>query len=189
MAMDVIRREFTALGYTVLFVPETATELIMGGVAPWTCGSVREYQWLLLQLQMKKEEIFEAAARTMKGDKFLLVCDRGALDCRAYMSEADFDQILAEYRLSCEDLQNRYHAVFHLVTAAKGAEDFYTTANNSARTETPCQARELDDKAMGAWQGHPHLRIIDNSTDFEGKMRRLIEDIASFLEASEVHIR
>ena len=25
-------------GYQVLFVPETATELITGGVAPWTCG-------------------------------------------------------------------------------------------------------------------------------------------------------
>ena len=33
-----IRNAFSKLGYTVLFVPETATELISGGVAPWTTG-------------------------------------------------------------------------------------------------------------------------------------------------------
>lgn len=32
--MSWIQNEFTKLGYTVLFVPETATELITGGVAP-----------------------------------------------------------------------------------------------------------------------------------------------------------
>ena len=32
--MGKIQREFSKRGYTVLFVPETATELITGGVAP-----------------------------------------------------------------------------------------------------------------------------------------------------------
>ena len=36
-AMSWIQSTFTKKGYTVLFVPETATELITGGVAPWTC--------------------------------------------------------------------------------------------------------------------------------------------------------
>jgi nucleoside-triphosphatase THEP1 len=36
-AMSRIQSEFSTRGYTVLFVPETATELITGGVAPWTC--------------------------------------------------------------------------------------------------------------------------------------------------------
>ena len=39
-AMSWIQSNFTKLGYTVLFVPETATELITGGVAPWTCGPI-----------------------------------------------------------------------------------------------------------------------------------------------------
>ena len=36
-AMSWIRNAFSHRGYTVLIVPETATELITGGVAPWTC--------------------------------------------------------------------------------------------------------------------------------------------------------
>ena len=35
------------------------------------------------------------------------------------------------------------------------------------------------------WTGHPHLRIIDNSTNFEDKLRRLIAEISSFLGEPE----
>lgn len=34
------------------------------------------------------------------------------------------------------------------VTAADGAEEFYTTTNNTARLESPEEARELDKKTM-----------------------------------------
>ena len=58
-AMSWIQSNFTKLGYTVLFVPETATELITGGVAPWTCGSNVEYQKCQMKLQLEKEKIFQ----------------------------------------------------------------------------------------------------------------------------------
>ncbi len=74
----------------------------------------------------------------------------------------------------------RYNAVFHLVTAAEGAERFYTLENNDARTETPAEARRLDHLSRAAWLGHPKHFVIDNRTDFEGKMERLIS-IASNL--------
>ena len=83
------------------------------------------------------------------------------------------------------ELRDSYDAVFHLVTAAKGAQEFYTTANNSARTETVEEAAELDDKLISAWTGHPHFRVIDNTTTFEDKMKKLIAEIASFLGEPE----
>lgn len=83
------------------------------------------------------------------------------------------------------ELRDSYDAVFHLVTAAKGAEQFYTTANNAARTETVEQAAALDDKLIAAWTGHPHLRVIDNATDFEDKLKRLISEISVFLGEPE----
>ena len=51
------RNAFSRMGYRVLFVPETATELITGGVAPWTCGSNAEYQKCQVRLQLEKERI------------------------------------------------------------------------------------------------------------------------------------
>lgn len=184
-AMSWIQNAFTQIGYTVLFVPETATELITGGVAPWTCGTNVEYQTCQCKLQIEKERIFEYAASTMKNDKILIVCDRGMLDNKAYMTEPEFSNVLKALHANVVELRDIYDAVFHLVTAAKGAESFYTTVNNQARTETPDEAIELDDKILSAWTGHPHLRVIDNSTDFEDKMRRLIAEISSFLGEPE----
>ena len=180
-----IANAFTDLGYTVLFVPETATELISGGVAPQTCGSNEDYQKCQMELQLSKERVFEAAARSMKSGKILIVCDRGALDNRAYMNDAEFARVLAAVGQSEVELRDSYDAVFHLLTAAKGAEKFYTADNNSARTETPAEAVALDDKLIAAWTGHPHLRIIDNSVGFEDKMKKLITEISAFLGEPE----
>ena len=180
-AFSWIQNAFTEMGYTVLFVPETATELITGGIAPWTCGSNADYQKCQMELQIEKERIFEQAAKTMASERILIVCDRGTIDNKAYMDGLDFQNMIEFLSTSEVELRDRYDAVFHLVTAAKGALEFYTTTNNSARTETAEEAAVLDDKLISAWTGHPHLRVIDNSTDFEGKMRRLIKEIASFL--------
>ena len=184
-AMSWVQNAFTQMGYTVLFVPETATELITGGVAPWTCGTNAEYQKCQLKLQIEKENIFEQAARTMAADKVLIVCDRGTLDNKAYMDDMEFAEVIRFIGSNEVELRDNYDAVFHLVTAAKGAEEFYTTANNSARTETVEEAAALDDKLISAWTGHPHLRIIDNTLTFEDKMKKLIAEIASFLGEPE----
>lgn len=184
-ALSRIQEEFTTLGYTVLFVPETATELINGGIAPWTCKNSDEFQKYLMQLQINKEKLFEKAASSMHTDKVLIVCDRGMLDNKAYMSNEGFNDALLDLNLNEIELRDSYDAVFHLVTAANGAEEYYTKANNTARTETPEQARKIDEKLISSWTGHPHFRVIDNSIDFDGKIRRLITEIASFLGEPE----
>ena len=184
-AMSWVQNAFTQMGYTVLFVPETATELITGGVAPWTCGTNADYQKCQLMLQLEKERVFEQAANTMDNENILIVCDRGTLDNKAYMKPEEFDEALSFLKTNEVELRDDYDAVFHLVTAAKGAEEFYTTENNSARTETVEQAVALDDKTVAAWTGHPHLRVIDNSCSFEDKMKKLVAEISSFLGEPE----
>ncbi len=184
-AMSWVQNAFTQMGYTVLFVPETATELITGGVAPWSCGTNGDYQKCQMKLQIEKEKVFREAALTMPADKILIVCDRGTLDNKAYMDEMEFYSVLKTIGINEVELRDNYDAVFHLVTAAKGAVEFYTTANNSARTETVEEAAEMDDKLIAAWTGHPHFRVIDNSSDFEDKMRRLVSEISSFLGEPE----
>lgn len=176
-----IQKAFGRMGYRVLFVPETATELISGGVEPKLCGSNLDYQKCQMKLQLEKERIFRQAAETMPDEKILIVCDRGAMDNRAYMTEAEFQALLNALDLDAVTLRDDYDGVFHLVTAAKGAEEYYTTENNQARRETPEEARALDDKLIAAWTGHPHLRVIGNDTDFDNKMKKLITEITALL--------
>lgn len=184
-ALNWINNYFSKRGYTVLNVSETATELISNGVAPWTCGTNYDYQTFQIKLQKVKEQIFDAAAKTMKNDKILIVCDRGILDNKSYMKEVEFSRILKDMDTNETKERDAYDAVFHLVSAAKGKEDVYTLANNKARTESIEEAQKLDDRIISAWTGHPHFRIIDNSTEFEEKLERLLKEISSFLGEPE----
>lgn len=184
-ALNWINNYFSKKDYKVLNVSETATELISNGVAPWTCGTNYDYQTFQIKLQKIKEQIFEDAAKTMKSDKILIVCDRGILDNKAYMKKVEFKRILEEMGTNEVKERDSYDAVFHLVSAAKGKESVYTLDNNCARKESVEEARELDDKIISSWTGHPHFRIIDNSTDFEEKLERLIKEIALFLGEPE----
>ena len=180
-AMSWIQNAFAKLGYAVLFVDETATQLITGGAAPWLCDSNRGFQLQLLRLQQAKEAAFTEIGKIMKADKILVICDRAAMDNCAYMTEQEFGWVLNQMNTTKVALRDQYDAVFHLVTAAKGAEKYYTLANNQARTETVEEASALDDRLIAAWTGHPHFRVIDNSTGFEEKMQRLIREITAFL--------
>lgn len=184
-ALSWIQNNLPKYGYAVLFVPETATELISGGVTPWGMETNLDYQRCQMQLQLEKERIFEQAAHAMPAEKILIVCDRGTIDNKSYMTDLDFLRLCEELGTSEVELRDRYDAVFHLVTAAKGALEAYTTANNAARRESPEQAAELDDKLIAAWTGHPHLRVIDNSTSFEDKLKRLLKEITRFLGEPE----
>ena len=48
------------------------------------------------------------------------------------------------------------------MSAADGAEDFYSCEDHSARFEGLDLARERDRRAMEAWREHPYVNIIDN---------------------------
>ena len=185
-ALSHIQTHFTEMGYHVIIVPETATELILGGITPWGLSTNLDYQISQMSLQIEKEKIFFGAAQKIfNKEKILIVCDRGTMDNKAYTDHAEFSRLLCALGVNLTELRDRYDAVFHLVSAAKGAEEFYNTDNNGARTETAEEAAALDDKIIAAWMGHPHLRVIDNSTDFEKKLHRLIAEISSFLGEPE----
>ena len=181
-ALSWLQTEFTKKGYMVLFVPETASELILGGVCPWTIDTNLNFESYILKLQLEKEKLFEEAAKHINNfDKVLIVCDRGALDCKAYMSTAEFKSALKILGTNEVALRDNYDAVFHLVTAAIGAKEFYSCENNKARLETIEEAIQKDKMTLNSWAGHQHLRVIDNSTNFECKMRRLMAEISSYL--------
>lgn len=166
-----LESELRRHGSDVVIVPEAATYLKAKGVTPGKNGlTVLEFQRNVFEVIY----FFEDRARTIllssQALHRVMICDRGTMDGMAYVSPADFIHLGVSQGCSITHLRDsRYHNVFHLVTAAIGAEQYYTTDNNPARTETLEQARERDSLTSYAWIGHPHLRIIDNSTDFHDK--------------------
>ncbi|MDR1594965.1 MAG: AAA family ATPase [Prevotellaceae bacterium] len=186
-ALSKIIEKFSDKGCTVLALPETATLFSQAGVNFATGNSEDFYQVekAIFVFQIQMEDRFEEIA-LKSGKPAILICDRGLMDVSAYLSGEAWQALLDELNMSeVQARDKRYDAVLHLVTAAKGAEKFYTTANNPARSENLEQAAALDDKLIRAWTGHPHLRVIDNSSDFETKINRTLAEIAAVLGIPE----
>jgi hypothetical protein len=85
---------------------------------------------------MQMEDTFTYIAASLDGPS-VVVCDRGCMDIAAYLPEPQWKATLRAVGVCVGGLLRRYDAVVHLVTAADGAEKFYTTANNAARRESP----------------------------------------------------
>ena len=164
-------------GFEVITAPEAFTILASNGFRMdyfAVDGMPNCVQNSVMDMQMSLEDSFERVLRA-KGRPGVLLCDRGLCDGSAYMSQEGWDEFLKRRGVtSAEIREGRYNAVFHLVTAAEGAEKYYTLDNNDARTETPDQARALDKLTRAAWVGHPKLFVVDNTTDFEGKLNKLV---------------
>lgn len=182
-----ITERMQGLGFHVYRVPETATLLLGGGVgvrdaSPSQLVGVQEG---VLRVMMALEDAFSAIACSA-GRPAIILCDRGAMDVSAYLPPDAWAALLDEHNWTAVGLRDkRYEAVIHLATAADGAESFYTTENNTVRSETPAQARALDRRVRDAWVGHPHLRVVDNSTDFAHKVQRVVAAVCQVAGAPE----
>ncbi len=166
-------------GWRVITIPETATELISGfGIKPFgNCMSMLRFQDFVIADQLHKEKLALTAAEVVPEENVLVIYDRALLDDKAYVSDEEFAEVLARFDGRTEkSVLAGYDAVLHLVTCAKGAEFAYNLGND-ARTESIEYAREMDDRTLRAWSGHPNLRIIDNSINFEDKINRAMLEI------------
>lgn len=179
-ALGYVSAELQKEGIEVIAVEEQATKLITSGKTPKNMGSY-EFHKLLFEQELKEETYILQQAEQMSCDRVVVLFDRGLLDNRAFVTQADFDRYSSIYGVNEDVLRNSYDAVFHLVTAANGAEEYYNLSNNPARSETLEEARKIDIETIAVWCGTNHLRIIDNSTCFEEKLKRLLKEIKAFL--------
>ncbi len=172
-------------GFMVFVVPETATLITNSGIDRRKMNRSKQvvmYEEAILDMQLAFEKTYqETVSQIFPERKKVILLDRGIMDIKAFVHSDDFKEMLKRKKLSEVKLRDRYNGVIHLVTAAEGALPFYTGENNHARIETPEEAITIDHRIRESWLGHPHFRIIDNSTDFEGKISRAFAAISSFL--------
>ena len=179
---------FSGLGYKVFTIPEVPTMFTQAGMNYLTDNRDFFYEGekATLEIQLALEDKFMSMAQACKAPA-VIVCDRGTMDISAYMNPDTWQEITKAVGTSTPQLRGRYDAVLHLVSAADGAEQFYTTSNNASRNESADEeglriARMLDKKVIEAWTGHPHLRVINNNVDFDRKLNRVLKEISNVLE-------
>jgi predicted ATPase len=173
-------------GFEVMTVPEAFSILVSNGMSMNYFATIQGFepfvQGSVMDLQRNLEDGFENVLRST-GKPSVILCDRGLMDGAAYCSKEQWGAVLHQKNIksNCDIREGRYNAVFHLVTAAEGAEQYYTLDNNVVRTETAEEARKLDAMTQAAWVGHPNLYAFDNSTNFEGKLQRIVDATAKLV--------
>ena len=174
-----LQQELADHGVRVLVVPEAARMLMSSGILPSEMPR-KAFQKAVFLTQLAHQGVFLESVFKIPAHKSVVLCDRGTMDCVAYMGREAFEEMIGEMHMTVPQVRDgRYDAVIHLVTAANGAEGYY--ARDVERLETAEEARALDEATQQAWVGHPHLTIIGNETDFEDKKRRVLKQVLHHL--------
>lgn len=96
-AVKKIKDEFTKRGFKVMIVPEVPTMLVQCGAMikmdRFTSANRIEFQKLLMKAAMHLEDHFTRLASINKAPG-IVICDRGTMDPRAYISEEEFNTVL-----------------------------------------------------------------------------------------------
>lgn len=179
---------FSSRGYKVFTLPEVPTMFTQAGMNYLTPNKSFFYEGekATLEIQLALEDKFLKMAQACE-EPCVIVCDRGTMDISAYMQPEMWERLCKDVGYTTQQLRDdRYDAVLHLVSAADGAEQFYTTSNNASRNEAADEqglaiARMLDKKVIEAWAGHSHLRVINNQEDFNRKLNRVLKEISHVL--------
>jgi len=178
-----IRNFFENIGWKAFCVPETASVLLSSGILFYDLGEhTMNFQENLLKTLLQIEDTINETVKYYHNEmnqNCIVIYDRGAMDPVAYLEENDWNCLKAKNSTWNEvDLRdNRYDQIIHLITAANGAEQFYVLENNSCRTEGIEKARQIDQKCARAWVGHPYFDVIDNCTEFEEKIARVLQAV------------
>lgn len=67
-------------------------------------------------------------------------------------------------------LMIRRYVPFNFALLLSDFPPSFPHSNNTARTESPKDARVIDRRIQAAWSQHPHLVVLCNDTDFAGKL-------------------
>src|SRR5262249_46113005 len=123
-ALSRLRARLQTYGRRVYTTSEASTLMLDGGafVVGTTPAQQKTYQPGVLRITLAIEGALLGFARAV-GDRAVLVCDRGAMDGKAYITASLWAELLCETGHDEAVLRDgRYDAVVHLVTAADGAE-------------------------------------------------------------------
>lgn len=187
-SLEDLTKALTSKGYDIMCVPEVPTILMNGGCKYPGISADKEklivFEKALIEAQLQLERSFVEIAEGLERPT-IVVMDRGLIDVAAYLPEDLWKETLQAVHLTEATIAQRYDLVLHLVTAADGAEKFYTCENNDARKETAEQARDLDGKIRTCYQRiHGNVKVVDNSTDFKGKMKRATDFVLEYVGAN-----
>lgn len=186
-----LREEYP--GSHILTAPEIATQLFDSGFDlnslnrnNFTKIHSIDFQEQLIKMHLdRRASLRRMAESTWPKQRVIILYDRGPLDQVAFLPKPEqIYSLMAENGWSLLEMSESYDAVIHMVSAANGAEGWYSSESNPHRYEKPAEARKKDNKLRDAYLSHPHYVYVDNRGDFFGKLKRGYDAIVDVIQNS-----
>lgn len=179
-AMNYIAEKLQERGYGVLIIPELAREMIVAGATPGITLETYDFEKILLRGIMERENHYRKTAQRLFMDNIVIILERGVLDAKAFFGKSDWSEMLEELCIQESSLLERYDGIIHLRSLAHGKESEFLP-NPLELSRTPLEARIECNKVLQAWNTHPKVQVIDNTTSFEEKKKRALDAVISAL--------
>lgn len=177
-------------GYYVIIIPETASELISSKYQPQgNKKHILSFQEIILKAQTTKESLtnlhcqslIDTSHEAIKNKKGIIVlCDRGIIDNRAYLSHDDYHALLKKFNYNELEILDTYDLVIDLISTATARPELY--ALNGVRYETIEEAAKKDQITSAAWLLHKNLKVILPTDTIEEKANLVFSHIINFIE-------
>lgn len=175
-----IEEAYKELGYHVIVVPETATELILSGIRPFGDNAIDlvRFQDFVLETQLRKEKVASLAAKEIGEGKTIIIYDRGVLDGYAYVKDKEWSVILKNESLTYGEALSRYDAVIYL----ESNPAFFTKENNAARYEADANdALMKAQRTLKGYLSHDNLFVVKSREKMDDKLNEVINIIHGLL--------
>lgn len=172
------KKHFEKKGYKVVIVPSMESILKNNGFADFN-----NYEELLRN-RLQFEKMFDELIQAIDAKKILALYDGASLDIKSMCTKREFANLCNTLAISPEKVRNSYDAIFHLKSIAKWDTELFESLNDNKNIDTSL-AINLDDKIIDAWIAHANYRMIDCNVSIENKTKKLIHEIAKFLNEDE----
>lgn len=170
-SLKIFREQLIQSGKSVISVEETASSLLQLNYMPGTNISTFDFQNLLFKIQFLKEYFNEKKAD-------IILCDRGLLDGKVYISADDFQKLLFQNKVEEQNITSTYDiALYFKSIAYEYPEDFtlkriYETAEIGMIRDKKC--KEIWEKKIIPYN-------YDNLNGFEEKKQSIYNSLITYL--------
>lgn len=180
-AIKYVREYFEEKGYIVLSINESATEIINMGIKPFGNNKVDmyEFQKYVFSEQINNEILVDNYINSNMDKKIIVLYDRCILDNKCYVSEEEYNMLLEEFEINEEKYLSQFDLFIHLVSAAIGTNEY--NLDNQARSENIIEAMKREENIVKCYSNISNRILVDNSTNFEGKLKRVRDIIENTL--------
>lgn len=178
-AIDKVKLYYQSLGYCVLIVAETPTEIIKSGITLEEFGKI-PFQKAIINLQIQKEKIILEALPTTLNRNVIILYDRGIIDHFIYVNQMEKNIIEEFLNIRRDECYKNYDAVFHMCSTAKELPKLFF--NTECRKEPIEEALKLENLIKKAWEVHPFYYFIGCELNFEDKINKLINKMNEYIK-------